>query len=548
MKKYSLNSFCFLTLLVSVSLISCKENSSSSSTIGNLFNSTSFDTEKFTQELKNSIKDTTIVYYFGDSILLQNEINSAYEVNNFNSLWLGSAGLNDNFNKFKAEIDQLRFDGLSIKDFYLDSLDILNKTFKTQDEDVNLAVDLDKKASYVFFKACNQLLKGKIKSDKINKDWINTNDSILDVKNIITQLNEGKKFNEIFETLRPQTIEYKKLRAQYIKLDSFKNADFANMAFSINDVSIPEKNTLVRKKLNAFTGEPTNLEATTNDIDFIHAIKKLQYINNIEQTGSLDEATLEVLNAPIEAQMKKIAMNMERWRWLKINLSEEYILVNIPKLELDYYEKDSNKWNMNVVVGRTSRKTPLLDAKMKDIVFCPPWYVPPTILKEEVLPGISRRGGSYLRRRGLQATDSRGRVVDASRINASNYKRFSINQKPGLNSALGTVKFNFPNKLSIYLHDTNHRGDFEKKYRAFSSGCIRVHKPREFAEFLLRDTNYTKPKIDSLVKRNQTKFMPMDKRNIFLHIMYQTVALDSAGNIKHYPDIYKWDEELVKYF
>ncbi len=166
-----------------------------------------------------------------------------------------------------------------------------------------------------------------------------------------------------------------------------------------------------------------------------------------------------------------------------------------------------------------------------------------TILKEEVLPGISRRGGSYLRRRGLQATDSRGRVVDASRINASNYKRFSINQKPGLNSALGTVKFNFPNRLSIFLHDTNHRGDFNKKYRAFSSGCIRVHKPREFAEFLLRDTNYTKPKIDSLVKRNQTKSMPMEKRNIYLHIMYQTMSLDSAGNIKHYPDIYKWDEE-----
>jgi L,D-transpeptidase YcbB len=109
---------------------------------------------------------------------------------------------------------------------------------------------------------------------------------------------------------------------------------------------------------------------------------------------------------------------------------------------------------------------------------------------------------------------------------------------------LQVVKFNMPNRHAIYLHDTPHREDFVKNYRAFSSGCVRVHKPREFAEFLLQDTLYTKLKIDSIARTKQTKDVRL-KENLDVHIVYLTNGVDSAGNIMYWRDIYAQDAKFA---
>ncbi|MBK9299400.1 MAG: L,D-transpeptidase family protein [Bacteroidetes bacterium] len=211
--------------------------------------------------------------------------------------------------------------------------------------------------------------------------------------------------------------------------------------------------------------------------------KKFQHLNQLKVTGFLDTSTLKKLNTSIDQKLAKLALNMERMRWLKHDFKQPYIWVAIPKMEMDYVENNTIGFNMRVVVGKPSRATPALDANIKNIVLSPPWNVPPTIMREEVVPGIARRGGAYLARRGLKAYDRRGRVVSASAINARNYRNFSIGQAPGYRSSLGEVKFNMPNPWAIYMHDTPHREDFVKSYRAFSSGCVRVHKPKEFATF-----------------------------------------------------------------
>jgi murein L,D-transpeptidase YcbB/YkuD len=232
---------------------------------------------------------------------------------------------------------------------------------------------------------------------------------------------------------------------------------------------------------------------------------------------------------------------MDRMRKMQHDFPQPYIWVAVPKMELDYVENDSVQFNMRVVVGRKARPTPSLKSKVENIVFSPPWTVPPTIMKEEVVPGIARRGGSYLARRGLKAYDRRGRVINPSQINASNYKRFSIGQAPGYRSSLGEVKFNMINPWAIYMHDTPHREDFVKAFRAYSSGCVRVHHPKEFAAFLLQDTaKYSYQKIDSICKTRKTIFVPMD-RKIDVHVVYLTNALDSAGNVMYLKDVYGWD-------
>ena len=300
----------------------------------------------------------------------------------------------------------------------------------------------------------------------------------------------------------------------------------------------------MRKKIHREVGIPTDTLSAIWAEDLLEAVKRFQFKNQIKQTGKIDTATMTALKTKKDDKIKKLAINMERFRWMHHEFKQPFIWVNVPKMELDYYDKDSVEFNMRVVVGKISRKTPTLDAKIENIVFSPPWNVPETIMREEVVPGISRRGGSYLSRRGLRATDSRGRPVNPSVINSSNYRRFNISQAPGYRSSLGEVKFNMPNPWAIYLHDTPHREDFVKDYRAYSSGCIRVHKPKEFAEFLIQDASlYSYNKIDSICKMRRTISYPM-KREIAVHIVYLTNGIDSNGNIMYLKDVYGWDKNM----
>lgn len=178
---------------------------------------------------------------------------------------------------------------------------------------------------------------------------------------------------------------------------------------------------------------------------------------------------------------------------------------------------------------------------MKHVVVSPPWTVPPTILEKDVLPGVLRRGGGYLARKGLKAVDGNGRPVNPSSITLANYKRFSYTQKPGYNSSLGEIKFNMPNSESVYMHDTPHREDFPKANRALSSGCVRVHKPKEFATFVLNDTGkYSYTKIDSMCKERKTKYIPIGKP-MQVYFAYLTAGVDSTGRFMYPADIYSWD-------
>ncbi|HAD33347.1 MAG TPA: hypothetical protein DCF44_02450 [Chitinophagaceae bacterium] len=233
----------------------------------------------------------------------------------------------------------------------------------------------------------------------------------------------------------------------------------------------------MRKRLYAEINLPTDTSNQTWTLDLLESLKYFQYRHQIRETGKMDTATIRRLNTNLDEKLRKLALNMERMRWLRHDFQQPFIWVNIPKMDLEYVEKDSIQFAMRVVIGRPGRPTPSLDSKIENIVFSPPWIVPPTIMREEVVPGIARRGGSYLARRGLKAYDRRGRVVNASRINAKNFRSFSIGQAPGYRSSLGEVKFNMPNPWSIYMHDTPHREDFVKFNRAYSSVCVRVQKP-----------------------------------------------------------------------
>jgi murein L,D-transpeptidase YcbB/YkuD len=189
-----------------------------------------------------------------------------------------------------------------------------------------------------------------------------------------------------------------------------------------------------------------------------------------------------------ETQVRKIALNMERWRWLPQDLGQRYIFVDVPAYTLDVVERDQSIMTMRVVVGKPSWPTPVLSATMSYIVLNPDWRVPPNIAARELVP-ILRANPGYLAQNNMRLSngshDVDPRSVDWNQVSTKNFP-YRLRQEPGPKNPLGTIKFMFPNRFQVYLHDTPSRTLFAKPERAFSHGCIRVEKPMDLAEYALR--------------------------------------------------------------
>lgn len=483
---------------------------------------------------------------FGDSSFAFKEYQRCYVQNEYKPLWITEDGLPIYTKEMLESIKGFSQDAIDVSAYKSD--DLIQRFSTLSPSDAKALLEYDLEITYSFFKATRDMLLGTSYANKSNKEWKNKNDTLFNAAKLWKEMSDANDFSGKIDSLRPQHPWYRLFMNEYQRL---KGNNFIGL--KINKESLGDSLLIgnsydfvpdLRKKLNSEVSIPSDTSSAIWDDSLKLALKKYQFIHQIKPSGKIDTTTLVKLTAQNnDNKVSKLALSMERMRWLRHTYKQPYIWVNIPQMEVNYIEQDSVQFNMRAVVGRVGRPTPTLDAKLENIVFSPPWVVPPTIMKEEIVPGIARRGGSYLARRGLKAYDSRGRVVNASAINASNYKRFSIGQAPGYRSSLGEVKFNMPNPWSIYMHDTPHREDFVKHYRAYSSGCVRVHHPKQFAEFLLRDTtNYSYGKIDSICKLRKTIFVPM-KRDINVHLVYLTASVDSAGNVMYLKDIYNWDKE-----
>lgn len=459
------------------------------------------------------------------------------------SIWFDQYGLNENGKGLLAQLKLANTEGLEPNDYNVSTLDSILGNLETLN--VEQIKDAEFQMSYSFLKFSHDLLLGKVAPLKINKNWQNKNDTTWSVDSMSVMLRQ-QSVNDVLAKMRPAHPWYKKFRKSAIKLQQLSQYRIERSALP-NSLNIGDSSSKVQTLRGILANvADTSLDKNSMiwDQDAVNALQTYQTEYGINSTGQFDSVTVASFTQKSDENIKQLGMNMERMRWLQKDFADEFIWVNIPQMEVRYFEGDDITFQMNAVVGRTSRKTPTLDSKMSNIVFNPPWFVPPTILKQEIIPGIARRGGSYLSRRGLVARDRRGRKVNPSRINSKNYRRYSISQNPGRNSALGSVKFNFPNKEAIFLHDTNHRGGFTRKYRASSSGCIRVHHPKDFARFLLRDSTYSAKGIDSIIKRRSTKSVKID-REIGVHLVYLTNAVDSSGRVIKVNDIYKWDKKLA---
>jgi murein L,D-transpeptidase YcbB/YkuD len=281
------------------------------------------------------------------------------------------------------------------------------------------------------------------------------------------------------------------------------------------------------------------------------AVREVQRRHGLDTDGVVGAGTLAALNDPVQTRIRQVVLNMERWRWLPQELGSRYILVNIANFELDVVEAGREVMTMRVAVGRPFRKTPVFSDRMTHLVLSPYWHVPTNLAVQDKLPEINRLGTEWFARNNMRVFQGWGSAqqavdpaaVDWSRLGAGNFP-YHLRQDPGPSNALGRVKFMFPNRFNVYLHDTPGREIFARTERAFSSGCIRIEKPLELALYLIGGQGWTRETIQAVVDARVERTVNLVEP-VPVHLLYWTAWADPQGTLNFRRDIYDRDAPLA---
>ncbi|MDV1854480.1 L,D-transpeptidase [Citrobacter freundii] len=282
----------------------------------------------------------------------------------------------------------------------------------------------------------------------------------------------------------------------------------------------------------------------TYDRELVDAVKRFQTWQGLGADGAIGPATRDWLNVTPAQRAGVLALNIQRLRLLPSGLSTG-IMVNIPAYSLVYYQNGNQVLASRVIVGRPDRKTPMMSSALNNVVVNPPWNVPPTLARKDILPKLWNDPG-YLERHGytvMRGWNSKETIdpwqVDWATITASNLP-FRFQQAPGARNSLGRYKFNMPSSDAIYLHDTPNHNLFQKDTRALSSGCVRVNKASELANMLLQDAGWNDTRISDALKQGDTRYVNI-RQNIPVNLYYLTAFVGPDGRTQYRTDIYNYD-------
>jgi len=294
-----------------------------------------------------------------------------------------------------------------------------------------------------------------------------------------------------------------------------------------------------------------------------NAVRQFQLAHGAAPDGVVGAGTRRMLNNAGQApqarpvnnsqRIQQILVNMERWRWLPHDLGAYYVTVNIPEFMLYLVEDDKVVHSTRVVTGKPDKQTPVISDEMEEVVFNPYWNVPNSIKMQEIAPYFGQGGGffggwdtSILQRHGLRIKYG-GRDVDPDSIDWSrnDIRNFDLVQPPGPSNVLGRVKFVFPNKHDVYMHDTPQKFLFANQVRAESHGCMRVQDPDQLAAVLLKkDQNWSQARTMLAVDTGYDQHIAL-RQKIPVYITYFTLKMNDDGSISTYEDIYGHDARMA---
>jgi murein L,D-transpeptidase YcbB/YkuD len=473
-----------------------------------------------------------------------------YERNDFQLLWQNSQNVED----LLTEIGNIAEDGLNPEDYHLSQLLVLKlRLDESKSPDPSLLADYDILLTDSLVRLCYHIQFGKVDPETLDPAWNMTRQ--VHSKNPVAAIEKRLQTGTLAEGLRnirPKIESYHLLKSVLKKYRAVQDSggwetlpEGPTLKPGMTDQRVPQ----LRKRL-AVTGDfpGTVSEDAYYDEDLKAAVMRFQYKHRLEADGAVGKNTYAALNIPVKQKIDQIRVNLERARWIFHKLPPDFVAVDIAGFRVYHYEGITRTWTSKVQVGKPFRKTPVFKSKIKYMVFNPTWTVPPTILQKDILPKI-KKNPDYLRKMKISVIDRKGKIVDPNSVNWSKYSKsipYTLRQEPGPHNALGRIKFIFPNKYFIYLHDTPSRALFVRKDRAFSSGCIRVDNDIELAELLLDDPDkWNREKILALLDTQKTQRVNLPKPKPVM-LLYVTVWFDENDNFIFKKDVYARDQPVLK--
>ena len=399
----------------------------------------------------------------------------------------------------------------------------------------------------------SHLLAGRVSPRKVDPEWVikpSTRDVAAALQQALSQGQGG--IRAALQELLPKNQGYVRLRESLHRYRQVQAAGgWPTVAAGLKPGSRGPRVQDLRARLHAsgdLTGSPTE---AVFDSSVTEALRRFQRRHGLGETGIVNAATQTALNVPVAQRIRQVELNMERWRWLPDDFGNHsrYILVNIPSFTMKVIEDGKRVFESNVVVGRQERQTPALTADMAYLVLSPKWYVPRTIAVKDKLPQL-QRNPKALARQNIRVYNSAGQEINPTSVNwravsARNFN-YHFRQDAGPRNALGGIKFMFPNPYSIYLHDTPTRNLFGRSQRTFSSGCVRVSKPLELAQYLLKhDPKWTRERIKSASVSGKQRIVNLPE-TVPVYLIYWTAWIDEEGLLNFRNDIYKRDKPMVR--
>jgi len=356
---------------------------------------------------------------------------------------------------------------------------------------------------------------------------------VADPRRVLGSLRDAADAAETLRGFNPPHSGYALLRAKLAELR--RNSELADrgpipygpaLRPGMRDARVP----LIRARFNLDIAPLRDADAgLVYDTQVAGAVADYQRAHGLPASGVLTARTIASLSGGNPRRLEdEILANMERWRWLPRDLGRRYIAVNIPDYSLDLYQGDSVLHHARVVVGKPDHETPLFSETMKFIIVNPYWNVPLSIVKKEMMPKLAA-DPNYFANHGYETVERNGETF--------------VRQPPGDSNALGHIKFMFPNRFSVYLHDTNARALFGKTERALSHGCVRVDEPLSLAEAVLgRDHGWTEARLARMVGGDErTINLP---HPLPIHINYFTAFVDQRGELHLRDDVYGYSARV----
>jgi murein L,D-transpeptidase YcbB/YkuD len=465
-------------------------------------------------------------------------------------LWTNEKGLNSKANDLLDLLLRADEDGL-LANNYLEAFKGNWKRPRTSDDIAGAELAL----SQAFIEFSRDLYSGRTTPAVTNPNIVIKRKKYSAAKWLNAAKKNGPRRH--FQSVRPPHPQYNELRkmlAGYRSISALGGWPTISKGATLKPKMETPRVAEMRRNLLArgYSGVKSN-QPNIYDQNLVDVVKHFQRRHGLAVDGVVGSSTIAALNITAKQRVQQIIVNMERWRWMPRSLGKRHLLVNLPAFEMFLREERRILDRRKVIIGKAYNKTPMFSDKIIYAEFNPTWTVPSKIAGEEILPKL-RKDPSYLNKHNYKLYDSwknKAPEIDPYSVdwNAVSAKKFPyrVVQQPGRGNALGDVKFIFPNRFNIYLHDTPSKNLFAKSNRAFSHGCIRVHRPLEFAAKLFAPYGeISRGDMKAVVDSKHRTRINLDKP-LPVHLTYFTVWIDPDGTPLFFNDIYKRDNLVKKH-